>query len=56
MQIAMSDDRRRRDPAFQGLRDFGLLLGALTLNRLATAFVATTVVSEVPREAPRYAA
>ncbi|MGH2590702.1 MAG: hypothetical protein ACRDGW_07885 [Actinomycetota bacterium] len=28
------------------LRDFGLMLGALTLNRLATAFGATTVVSE----------
>src|SRR5215211_6513914 len=27
------------------LRDFGLLLGAVTLNRLATAFGATTVVS-----------
>jgi len=29
------------------LRDFGLLLGALTLNRLATAFGATTVGVEI---------
>jgi uncharacterized membrane protein YphA (DoxX/SURF4 family) len=29
------------------LRDFGLMLGALTLNRLATAFRATTVRSEL---------
>lgn len=29
------------------LRDFGLFLGALTLNRLATAFGATTIVSEM---------
>jgi uncharacterized membrane protein YphA (DoxX/SURF4 family) len=28
------------------LRDFGLMLGALTLNRLATAFGATTIVEE----------
>jgi uncharacterized membrane protein YphA (DoxX/SURF4 family) len=28
------------------LRDFGLMLGALTLNRLATAFGATTIASE----------
>lgn len=31
------------------LRDFGLLLGAVTLNRLATSFGATTVVSEVEK-------
>lgn len=29
------------------LRDIGLFLGALALNRLATAFRATTVVSEI---------
>ena len=29
------------------LRDFGLFLGALTLNRLATAFGATTVATEL---------
>jgi len=29
------------------LRDFGLMLAALVLNRLATAFGATTIVSEV---------
>jgi uncharacterized membrane protein YphA (DoxX/SURF4 family) len=29
------------------LRDFGLFLGAVTLNRLATAFGATTIASEV---------
>jgi hypothetical protein len=29
------------------LRDFGLFLGALTLNRLATAFRVTTVRSEL---------
>ena len=29
------------------LRDFGLLLGALTLNRLATAFGVTTVATEL---------
>jgi uncharacterized membrane protein YphA (DoxX/SURF4 family) len=29
------------------LRDFGLFLGAVTLNRLATAFGATTITSEV---------
>ena len=34
------------------LRDFGLFLGALTLNRLATAFGATTVMSEIRREPP----
>jgi uncharacterized membrane protein YphA (DoxX/SURF4 family) len=28
------------------LRDFGLMLGALTLNRLATAFGATTIAEE----------
>jgi hypothetical protein len=28
------------------LRDFGLFLGALTLNRLATAFGATTIAAE----------
>jgi hypothetical protein len=28
------------------LRDFGLMLGAITLNRLATAFGATTIVEE----------
>ena len=39
------------------LRDFGLLLGALTLNRLATAFRVTTIAQELPREeAPRAAA
>ena len=39
------------------LRDFGLFLGALTLNRLATAFRVTTLAQEVPRqEAPRAAA
>lgn len=31
------------------LRDFGLLLGALTLNRLATAFGITTIASELGR-------
>jgi hypothetical protein len=31
------------------LRDFGLLLAALTLNRLATAFGAATIASEVRR-------
>jgi len=34
------------------LRDFGLFLGALTLNRLATAFGATTIVSEVRQPHP----
>jgi hypothetical protein len=34
------------------LRDLGLFLGALTLNRLATAFGATTVMSEIKREPP----
>jgi len=29
------------------LRDFGLFLGALTLNRLATAFGASTVMAEI---------
>jgi uncharacterized membrane protein YphA (DoxX/SURF4 family) len=39
------------------LRDFGLLLGALALNRLATAFGVTTVAHELPRrEEPRAAA
>jgi uncharacterized membrane protein YphA (DoxX/SURF4 family) len=37
------------------LRDFGLLLAALTLNRLATAFGATTVVHEF-RQRPGAAA
>jgi hypothetical protein len=39
------------------LRDFGLFLGALTLNRLATAFGASTIVSELRRgrEMPRAA-
>jgi hypothetical protein len=36
------------------LRDFGLLLAALTLNRLATAFQAKGVLSEAQR--PRVAA
>jgi uncharacterized membrane protein YphA (DoxX/SURF4 family) len=31
------------------LRDFGLMLGALALNRLATAFGAKTIVSEARR-------
>ena len=31
------------------LRDFGLFLGALTLNRLATAFGANTIASEIRR-------
>jgi uncharacterized membrane protein YphA (DoxX/SURF4 family) len=31
------------------LRDFGLLLGALTLNRLATAFQRKTPAQELPR-------
>jgi hypothetical protein len=39
------------------LRDFGLFLGALTLNRFATAFQVTTVKQELPRrEQPRAAA
>jgi uncharacterized membrane protein YphA (DoxX/SURF4 family) len=38
------------------LRDFGLLLGAVTLNRLATAFGATTVVSEFEDRERRLAA
>ena len=39
------------------LRDFGLFLGALTLNRLATAFGASTILSEARRgrEMPRAA-
>jgi hypothetical protein len=32
------------------LRDFGLFLGALTLNRLATAFGAETIVAESRQE------
>lgn len=38
------------------LRDFGVLLGALTLNRLATAFGATTYARELHPERPRAAA
>jgi hypothetical protein len=39
------------------LRDFGLFLAALSLNRLATAFRITTIAQELPhREAPRAAA
>ena len=39
------------------LRDFGLFLAALSLNRLATAFRVTTIAQELPqREAPRAAA
>jgi uncharacterized membrane protein YphA (DoxX/SURF4 family) len=39
------------------LRDFGLLLGALALNRLAIAFRVHTVAQELPRrESPRAAA
>jgi hypothetical protein len=39
-----------------GLRDFGLFLAALTLNRLATEFGATTVVSELrPHAVPEAA-
>jgi uncharacterized membrane protein YphA (DoxX/SURF4 family) len=34
------------------LRDFGLFLGALALNRLATAFGATTIVAEVRHKRP----
>jgi uncharacterized membrane protein YphA (DoxX/SURF4 family) len=37
------------------LRDFGLFLGALTLNRLATAFGAVTIASEVHQPLPRAA-
>jgi hypothetical protein len=37
------------------LRGFGLLLGALTLHRLATAFGATTIVHELRRPMPRAA-
>jgi uncharacterized membrane protein YphA (DoxX/SURF4 family) len=37
------------------LRDFGLFLGAITLNRLATAFGATSIVQEM-RQRPRAAA
>jgi hypothetical protein len=38
------------------LRDFGLLLGALALNRLATAFGVTTAADEVPPRAHPQAA
>jgi hypothetical protein len=39
------------------LRDFGLFLGALTLNRLATSFEVITVAQELSRrEQPRSAA
>jgi hypothetical protein len=38
------------------LRDFVLLFGALTLNRLATAFGATTIARELHPERPRAAA
>ena len=38
------------------LRDFGLFLGALTLNRLATAFGATTIVAETRNRDLRSAA
>jgi hypothetical protein len=38
------------------LRDFGLFLGALSLNRLATAFGVTTVAQELPRRDERRAA
>jgi uncharacterized membrane protein YphA (DoxX/SURF4 family) len=39
------------------LRDFGLFLAALSLNRLATAFRITTIAQELPRrEEPRAAA
>lgn len=38
------------------LRDFGLLLGALTLNRLSTAFGTTTIARELHPERPRAAA
>jgi hypothetical protein len=37
------------------LRDFGLFLGAITLNRLAKAFGATTIVHEM-RQRSRAAA
>jgi uncharacterized membrane protein YphA (DoxX/SURF4 family) len=37
------------------LRDFGLFLGAITLNRLATAFGVTSIVHEM-RQRPRAAA
>jgi len=39
------------------LRDFGLMLGAIALNRLATAFGANTIASEVrqTRQLPRAA-
>ena len=32
------------------LRDFGLFVGAITLNRLATSFRVTTVASEFEEE------
>jgi uncharacterized membrane protein YphA (DoxX/SURF4 family) len=38
------------------LRDFGLFLGALTLNRLATAFGATTIVTELRHPQPMHRA
>jgi hypothetical protein len=38
------------------VRDFGLLLSALTLNRLATAFGMTTIAQEIQRQRPRVAA
>jgi uncharacterized membrane protein YphA (DoxX/SURF4 family) len=38
------------------LRDFGLFLAALTLNRLATAFGATTIVAETRNRDLRSAA
>jgi uncharacterized membrane protein YphA (DoxX/SURF4 family) len=39
------------------LRDFGLFIAALSLNRLAAAFRVTTIAQELPRrEAPRAAA
>ena len=38
------------------LRDVGLLLAALTLNRLATSFETRTVAREVGRHEPRVAA
>ena len=38
------------------LRDFGLLLGAVSLNRLATAFGATTIADEVRHHEMRPAA
>jgi hypothetical protein len=39
------------------LRDFGLMIGAITLNRLATAFRIGTIAQESPRrDEPRLAA